>query len=768
MKPLAMFSPSISRSRAGGAAARVSRAAGMAAMVMVLMVAFVFLTGKSPSGSSAAGLAQSKLSMAGPPQARRSAAKLLARGGIEFTKLQEEGAEGGGGPVEGGGEGAGEGGEAHEAHEGSEHEREGGEEEVEGEEEHEFTAEEAEVITRWGYAFVTIIIAFSVAFEYGVEAIKERVPEELEEVVSALLEELTTLGFLGFAFFMTTVPIKDGDSLIEMASMYSLHEKEALKELFEGLHYLVFFVSLSFIFSTIGGLLTFRFTGDKHWGMFEEYGVKAFQNPALLEIPHMAHNSEGSLWAEWYKPLEVSQAEYLRIRTRFISESSEPKLEPDFPFHEYLRKRIAEVFSGMIKITAIDWLVTWLVITLFFGVVQEGVTNERLLALYWFMLFMITASCLLLQAKIVWIKMQLIPRTPAEMQSSLRKSSKLVLDPVYKDQLTIGKDSVLLPSWLPSAVRSFVKEHLHLRPGNKHERLFWLDSLGPEAFSHLIRLAMFFVIISLAILLSHHMPGIVHLGVKYFNSRIIGWILYGTLVCFHLVAISVVYVTARLFTLCSSIEMLTDKELVEHVVRDQKFAKCQKAIDMLFMLNFYMQQAQSLANIDTAGGENSGAVEFVAKTEEEAKALEELTELFHHFDVDGSGELSSEEVGALLATMGTNLDEKDLENLVRVMDKDGSGEISLDELATVMLSRDKMSKETKLTDVAEQLFDMFDPDNSGEISLDEMLQVFSTTGKNWDMQDVRDFFELIDTDGGGTVDKQEFLDFIADVEAMSK
>ena len=38
-----------------------------------------------------------------------------------------------------------------------------------------------------------------------------------------------------------------------------------------------------------------------------------------------------------------------------------------------------------------------------------------------------------------------------------------------------------------------------------------------------------------------------------------------------------------------------------------------------------------------------------------------------------SGELSAEEVGELLATMGTNLDPKELESLVRVMDKDGSG-----------------------------------------------------------------------------------------------
>ena len=71
------------------------------------------------------------------------------------------------------------------------------------------------MLVRWGFLFVTIIIVFSVAFEMGVEYIKEAVNEDMEEVVSALLEELTTLGFLGFAFFLFTVPIDDGESLIQ-------------------------------------------------------------------------------------------------------------------------------------------------------------------------------------------------------------------------------------------------------------------------------------------------------------------------------------------------------------------------------------------------------------------------------------------------------------------------------------------------------------------------------------------------------------------------
>ncbi|EKX45154.1 hypothetical protein GUITHDRAFT_43922, partial [Guillardia theta CCMP2712] len=139
------------------------------------------------------------------------------------------------------------------------------------------------------------------------------------------------------------------------------------------------------------------------------------------------------------------------------------------------------------------------------------------------------------------------------------------------------------------------------------------------------------------------------------------------------------------------------------------------------------------------------------------KALAELEELFNHFDQDGSGELSTAEVGELLGTMGTNLMPEELEKLVKLMDKDGSGEISLDELASVMLSKRQMTnKNIKLTEVGEELFAMFDKDGKGEISLDEMIETFESIGKNWDMDDVVSFFELIDLDGSKSINKQEF------------
>jgi hypothetical protein len=92
-----------------------------------------------------------------------------------------------------------------------------------------------------------------------------------------------------------------------------------------------------------------------------------------------------------------------------------------------------------------------------------------------------------------------------------------------------------------------------------------------------------------AMLLSHHMPGVVKFGEDFTGFRIFGQLLFVGIAAIHLIAISSVYRNARYFTLCTSIEMMIDREMVERIVREQKFEKCTKAIHMLHTLSHYMQ-----------------------------------------------------------------------------------------------------------------------------------------------------------------------------------
>lgn len=92
----------------------------------------------------------------------------------------------------------------------------------------------------------------------------------------------------------------------------------------------------------------------------------------------------------------------------------------------YLQRRVGETFSSIIEIGWRDWLVTWSFLLLFWSVVQEGVMMEKLLFLYAFFIVIISSLCVILQAKIVWIKAQLIPRHASEMQSTWKPDTPRV------------------------------------------------------------------------------------------------------------------------------------------------------------------------------------------------------------------------------------------------------------------------------------------------------------------------------------------------------
>jgi hypothetical protein len=57
----------------------------------------------------------------------------------------------------------------------------------------------------------------------------------------------------------------------------------------------------------------------------------------------------------------------------------------------------------------------------------------------------------------------------------------------------------------------------------------------------------------------------------------------------------------------------------------------------------------------------------------------QLRQLFTEFDLDGSGELDREEIGQLVARMGTRASEAELDAAMAEMDADGSGEVDFDE-----------------------------------------------------------------------------------------
>ena len=80
----------------------------------------------------------------------------------------------------------------------------------------------------------------------------------------------------------------------------------------------------------------------------------------------------------------------------------------------------------------------------------------------------------------------------------------------------------------------------------------------------------------------------------------------------------------------------------------------------------------------------SAELEKKAITEEE---VAKLWEAFKVFDADGSGAISSEELGQVMRSLGQSPNETELRDMIKEVDVDLSGSIDFEEFKMLMVSQ---------------------------------------------------------------------------------
>lgn len=98
--------------------------------------------------------------------------------------------------------------------------------------------------------------------------------------------------------------------------------------------------------------------------------------------------------------------------------------------------------------------------------------------------------------------------------------------------------------------------------------------------------------------------------------------------------------------------------------------------------------------------------------------IEQLRDVFLHFDADGSGTIDVDELGSVFESMGQTLSQQELETLMKQADDDGSGEIDFEEFLMLMCTSFGATHSFDGDLLA--AFRTFDPEQSGMISLDDL------------------------------------------------
>ena len=168
---------------------------------------------------------------------------------------------------------------------------------------------------------------------------------------------------------------------------------------------------------------------------------------------------------------------YFAIRREFINprDTTHSPLPRDFDLSKYLSICMGEVLAEIVEITPR----TWLCLEVFFvGVYFASYAPYHILITLFFSFgFVLLAWILAISIKMTRIKNKLVPRLA--VRTSINEQTGLLEPKQFEDPLFLSERLVR---------RTALGKMIFGPPANKHERLFWFDSKGPELVVFQIRL----------------------------------------------------------------------------------------------------------------------------------------------------------------------------------------------------------------------------------------------------------------------------------------
>ena len=135
----------------------------------------------------------------------------------------------------------------------------------------------------------------------------------------------------------------------------------------------------------------------------------------------------------------------------------------------------------------------------------------------------------------------------------------------------------------------------------------------------------------------------------------------------------------------------------------------------------------------------------------------EFREAFQAFDKDGNGSITTKELGTVMRSLGQNLSEAEIKEMIDIVDEDKNGTIDFQEFLNLM------ARKMKIIDKEEELLDAFnilDRDGSGKISKYELRYIIMSTDSKIKGDDIDDIIKTIGTDEEGKIDLQDFIDIL--------
>jgi len=137
-----------------------------------------------------------------------------------------------------------------------------------------------------------------------------------------------------------------------------------------------------------------------------------------------------------------------------------------------------------------------------------------------------------------------------------------------------------------------------------------------------------------------------------------------------------------------------------------------------------------------------------------SEQIAEFREAFSLFDKDGDGTITKYELGVVMKSLGQDLTESQLQDMINEVDENGNGTIDFPEFLTMM---ERKMKTDENDEEIREAFQMFDKDGNGYVTVDELKEVMSKLDEHLTDHEVSAMMTEADIDGDGQVNYEEFV-----------
>lgn len=632
----------------------------------------------------------------------------------------------------------------------------------------------------------------TIGFEEMEEHLEEHTSKNLKPIIESLFGEMTILGFLSAITFTVT---KMGVFESLSSYLFGEEEDEFLIELFELVHFTIFFIMILFVIQVL--IIAVQAGSiEKKW---EEWN-RCMLDPKLKKMVkrhtkgHKVDSKTENFLLRLLFPARENSDSFVRgyamfagLRDEFVKERSlvppfdelpvEKRVPEDFNFGRYLSIALGRELGKAVCVSVKSWFCV-IAFTLMFYLISILLWfNVVALSIVWVAIcWGVLVSNVVFENYLVRIRDAFAGLNIDLEHFSLRKSQIDFDASALKDleaaaeettaivpnkqeksyQSANGKEDNL-PAWTKVDMDDFnersERQHktilaklLGFEKKNVHRQnsLYWFANNGPKLHIMILQLNLVYNGIYSSLLIMAFIPAMFE---ACSTTLFIVWLILALLPIGGIMLNKKQMVATM--TIVNSIGNLRKPKVTTDVIREEKTVAAVRALLIFDKLNRAVENPTPPSDPDDYDDVTIDHAEIIA-----------VGHTFDGFDNSHTGTITHDDFAGVMKSLVNSIDENKVKAMIEMLDADGDGEISREEFLNWYKMKMAEGEHVSHEEQAHHLFKMFDEDGSGMITISELKDTLDAFNLGFTLEEVGDLVHELDEDGDNAIGLEEFEELI--------